>query len=143
MKRYYKDILTRIDSPPIWFDENAVPRYCAFDPSESASIYVAEVALAEITCQSCGRMFFQVAFSSLNMGSQKIAEAIRDRTLRYGDPPNVGCCSAGLAMNSVPRRVLEYWHRHHREFVKDHKILSREYHTWRRDPALEVSLEPD
>ena len=39
-----------------------------------------------------------------------LSERIRDMTIAYGDPPNIGCCPAGPTMNSVPRRVLEYWY---------------------------------
>ncbi|MEY9533063.1 hypothetical protein [Sinorhizobium fredii] len=143
MKPVYDDILSRIDIPPIWFDENAVPRYCEFAPSEAASIYVSEVALAEITCQGCGHLF-RVAFSYVNMGSKSIAEAIRAKTLDYGDPPNIRCCLGGPTMSSEPRRLVEYWHRHHREYVEDGKVTNgTEYFRWRREPSLEIDIEPD
>lgn len=50
MQTNYDDIISRISEPPLWFDENAVPRYCAFSPKES-SPYLGEIALAEIDCQ--------------------------------------------------------------------------------------------
>ena len=37
-------------------------------------------------------------------------------------------------MNSVPLRVLEYWHR---------PIVGSEGFRWRRDPSLEVDIVPD
>jgi hypothetical protein len=143
MHAQYDDINSRIGTPPIWFDEHAVPRYCAFAPHRSASIYVGEIALAEITCQSCGQAF-HVAFSRLNAPSGTVAEAIRTKTLHYGDPPNVGCCGAGPSMNSVPRRVLEYWHRHDQRYVENRMIIDQAYSDWVRDRSLEATdIGPD
>jgi hypothetical protein len=81
----YEDIMSCIDRESRWFDENAVPRYCAFAPTRSASIYVSEIALAEISCQHCGHLF-RVAFSRVNVPSRAIAGAIRAINLHYGDP---------------------------------------------------------
>ena len=76
-----------------------------------------------------------------------IADAIRSRTLHFGDPPNVRCCG-NASMNSEPRRVIEYWHRHdskytrkegNRSIVTDH----RAFHSWTRDSSLEVDIRPD
>jgi hypothetical protein len=142
---HYDDIISRIDIEPIWFDEHAVPRYCEFAPERSASIYVSEVALAEITCQGCGRLF-RVAFSRVNVQSGTVAEAIRTKTLHYGDPPNVECCITGASMNSQPRRVIEYWHRHHQEHTRDNRVTDVfAFNKWVRDHSLEVSLgiDPD
>src|SRR5262249_25591661 len=106
-------------------------------------IYASEVALAEITCQGCGRGF-RVAFSQANSPSTTVAEAIKTKTLHYGDPPNVGCCGAGPTMNSEPRRVIEYWHRHRQEYVQGNRIVdSSAYMKWTRDHSLEVDIEPD
>lgn len=63
MHHCYDDILSRIPEEPIWFDEHAVPRYCEFDPKRVANAYADEVALVEVTCQSCGRLF-HVAFAA-------------------------------------------------------------------------------
>jgi hypothetical protein len=141
MHESYDDIMSPIGSPPIWFDEHAVPRYCVFALDRSASVYVDEVALAEIMCQECGRVF-HVAFSRANVPSGTIAEAIRAKTLHYGDPPNVRCCAAGNTMNSIPRRVLEYWHRAHKEYIENNKIINwAAYSRWVRDPSLEVDIQ--
>lgn len=133
----------------MWFDENAVPRYCDFDPRRSASIYVSEVALAEVRCQGCGTLF-RVAFSAVNVREKTVAENILDRTLHYGDPPNTRCCDAGPCMNSEPRRVLQYWSRAHKEYTRLmagsdlRKVTdSHRYHLWERNPALEIGIEPD
>lgn len=135
MNLNYHDILSRISEPPQWFDEHAVPRFVAFSPDEAANIYANEVALAEIACQGCGRRF-RVAFSISSMDRAmaggklpSLAERIQDRSLHYGDPPNIDCCPAGPTMNSEPKRVLEYW--------------VRERLDWVRKTTLEVDIEPD
>jgi hypothetical protein len=132
----YDDILSRISEKPLWFDEYAVPRYCEFAPNKLANIYAHEAALAEITCQNCKRMF-RVAFSGANWDSGTIADAIRSRTLHFGDPPN-NCCSSGATMNSEPQRVIEYWRIFDPKY--DRTIA---YNKWHRDPSLEVDIRPD
>jgi len=62
-----------------------------------------------------------------------LAERIRVGALEYGDPPNVDCCPAGPTMNSVPKRVLEYWRWGGPS--KDPAVRA-----WKRDPSLEVEL---
>lgn len=137
MHQAYDDIRSRIAEAPAWWDEVGVPRYGAFSPRALADIYAEEAALAEVTCQGCGRAF-AVAFS-LNpyerfaaRDGRTLADLIRARELHYGDPPNVGCCPAGPTMNSEPRRVLEYWRRDGERLGLD----------WIRDPTLEVGIEP-
>jgi hypothetical protein len=148
MHASYDDIISRISTAPIWFDEHAVPRYCAFEPGRSASIHIGEIALAEITCQACQRKF-HVALSPVNFPDGTIAEAIRSRTLHYGDPPRHDgdpndrqACAAGASMNSEPRRVIEYWHRHDRRFVEGPRITNMAYFEWVRDPSLEIDIQP-
>ena len=80
----YDDILSRIAEEPVWFDEHAVSRYCKFAPDNLANIYAGEAALAEVTCQVCKRLF-RVAFSTANWRSGTIADAIRSRTLHFGE----------------------------------------------------------
>lgn len=136
MHHHYADIrdfFRSMGHEPKWFDEYAVPRYCAFSPRETANIYADEVALVLITCQGCGRPF-RVCFSLDQMDRimrkrGSLADEIRAKSLHYGDPPNIGCCPAGPTMNSEPRRVLQYWHKP--EF------------DWIRDPSLEIGIEPD
>src|SRR6266853_4787652 len=111
MHQHYEDILQRIDASPVWFDEFGVPRYEEFSPKHLGNIYAAEAALAELSCQQCGRLF-RVALT--NVFARKgfaLSDEIRLRRVHYGDPPNVRCCEAGPSMNSVMREVLEYWSR--------------------------------
>lgn len=142
MRANYDDITSRIPSPPLWFDEHAVPRYCEFDPSRSASTYVGEVALAEVACQRCKRRFM-VAISPVNFLDAPIAEAIHSRSLDFGDPPDHlhvanGEPCTGNTMTSQFYRVVEYWHRHDRRFVDGTQIKDKAYYYWARDPTLET-----
>jgi hypothetical protein len=121
MNTEYNDIRSRIPEPPTWWDEFAVPWYCDFHPRRAANIYAREVALLLIECQACGAEF-HVCMSDRG----GVAEAIRDGSLHYGDPPNVRCCEAGPSMNCIDVRVMEYWHRPRLE--------------WSRDASLEMEL---
>lgn len=133
MNHHYSDIRSRIAEPPVWFDENAVPRWCEFGPNEGANIYADEIALLHIECQNCGAAF-RVAMSWTTTDRivhrlAPLSARVRDQSIHYGDPPNVGCCPSGPTMNSVPRRVLEFWRRECGDGV--------------RAPELEIAIEPD
>jgi len=110
VNHHYRDITDKLGTP-LWWDEHGVPRYCDFSPDAASNIYGREVALLDIRCQNCGAAF-KVCVSSSPFDSRQtpLADAVRDQTLHYGDPPNAGCCAAGPTMNSVPQRVLEFWH---------------------------------
>ena len=138
----YDDITSRIAAEPTWFDEHSVPRYCEFSPLRCASIHLGEVAFVEIKCQGCRRLF-RVALSAVNFPESKIAEAIRAKTLHYGDPPNVRCCDVGPVMNSLPQRVLEYWSRHDPKYVENGYVKDPAYSEWVRDASYEVEITPD
>lgn len=128
MHRCYSDILELTDKQPIWFDEYAVPRFCAFSP-DCVDIYADEVVLFLIRCQSCGHEFSVIACQGgFDVQISSYAEAITEKELHYGDPPNIGCCSAGPTMNSEPVRVLEYWRR------------ASKQQAWQRDPKFEIEL---
>lgn len=133
MNHDYRDITERIAEAPKWWDENAVPRYCDFSPEERANIYTNEVALVEVRCQGCAKLFL-VCFSRSRYQTletaRSMASYIVSRELHYGDPPNIDCCPAGPTMNSIPIRVVEYWRRP-RELA------------WQRDAALEIGIEPE
>lgn len=48
----YHDIMSKLGCP-LWFDENAVPRYCEFHPHYLANIYADEAVLLHVGCQVC------------------------------------------------------------------------------------------
>ena len=133
MNAYYEDIISKIKQKSQWFDEHAVPRYCRFYPRHLADIYADECALVLIACQSCG-IQFKVAFSQNKMDNIKyqmmfadkelptLAEQIKDRTIHYGDPPNIQCCPAGPTMNCNDIKVLQYWKRENLEWVRDKSL---------------------
>lgn len=162
MNNDYADIRDRILEEPLWFDEQAVPRYVPFAPRETANIYADECCLVLIECQGCAAEF-KVAFSQTRMGcyrdarwhlliadkvaepdeetlkaameEAKLAAHVAKGAIHYGDPPNVNCCGAGPTMNSVPRRVLEFWAQERGE---------RGFPEWTRKPELEGGdLTPD
>lgn len=142
MKCSYADIRNRIPETPLWWDEHAVPRYCAFRPDEVANIYARECALVRIDCQSCGEQF-RVAFSwdNYELGRNEDGTAWvkatdpmtveRVQRLHYGDPPNGMCCATGAVMNSEPVRVIEFWSRRDNVFE------------WKRVPELELRLDEE
>jgi hypothetical protein len=139
VNHHYRDITDKLGSP-LWWDENAVPRYCEFHPDHTANIYAREAVLLHIQCQSCGASFkvcmsqgaSRVNWVRTNTDGPVVlyptlAESVKD--LHYGDPPNYGCCPAGPTMNSVPREVLKFWRREHAD--------------WERVPELEVAIEAE
>jgi hypothetical protein len=130
MHQHYRDILDRIDEAPTWFDDYGVPRFGDFSPSHLGNIYASEAALAEVSCQQCGRMFkvaLTEAFASKRLG---LSDEIRLRRVHYGDPPNVNCCDAGPCMNSVMHGILEYW-------LRDYEVSMG----WQRDRTFEGPVE--
>lgn len=139
MHRDYADIRDRIPESPQWWDEYAAPRYAPFAPS-LIDVYADEAALLLIACQGCG-MQFQAAMAlnlmdrliaarlrNLTSSAPTLADQIADKTIHYGDPPNVRCCGAGPTMNCIDLRVLEYWRR-------------GDMREWERVPALEIAIE--
>ncbi|ARQ08391.1 hypothetical protein NXC12_CH00295 [Rhizobium etli] len=133
MYQYYKDILDRIAEQPTWFDDYGVPRFGDFSPEDLGNIYASEAALAEVSCQGCGRMFkgaLTEVFASKSLG---LNDEIRLSRVDYGDPPNVYCCGAGPTMSSVMHRILEYWSRDYEASMN-----------WQRDTTFEgpIAEEP-
>jgi hypothetical protein len=106
MRTSYQDIIDLTSTPPLWFDEAGVPRYCSFAPSESANIYAGAVALARINCSSCGQEF-TVCISSTQ--SQELLRSVEAGKVSYGDPPNTGCCPSGATLTSRTVAVTEVW----------------------------------
>lgn len=126
MNRSYEDLLSLTSEPPAFFQKHGVPRWGAFEPGTSTDVYAVEAVTLEISCQACDARF-HVLMERRSHGEPKtLAERIRDGSLHYGDPPNVGCCLSGSSMNSEPVRVLGYW--------------SRESFEWTRDPSLEIAF---
>jgi hypothetical protein len=107
MKHPYDDIRSRIAEAPAWFDQSGVPRYGAFVPRQSPNIYAEQVCLMEIACQRCEKRFRVELSSTFELSKGRLDQAIRNRDLRYGDPPNHRC--SGDSMTSIPLRVLEFW----------------------------------
>lgn len=134
MHHHYRDIVDRIAEPPLWWDENAVPRYCEFAPNQVANIYATEVVLMEIECQNCGQRFMVAMssdpYQSMDCGAT-LSDAIKDGSLHYGDPPNIGCCPAGPSMNCYDIRVVEYWHQ---------DITRNDIDDWHRVAAMQIDL---
>lgn len=114
MKNNYNDILQLSAAPPLWWDENGVPRYKAFYPLTDAPLDTDEYVLTEIRCQECGKIY-RVAIRQHGFSTEpdQLAREIKVRQIDYGDPPN-DCgedCHAGATMSSIPVRVIEYWAR--------------------------------
>lgn len=126
MHNHYRDILERIHELPAWFDDLGVPRYCEFAPVHLANIYAHEAALAEVSCQGCGRLFRVALSDAFADAPYSLGDDIRLARVSYGDPPNVGCCAAGASMTSDMREILEYWWR-------DVEVSNG----WQRDPMRE------
>lgn len=125
---YYGDILDRIPGEPLWWDENAVPRYCEFSPGYLANIYASEAVLLLISCQIGAHHHFHVAMSRQLPAEVDLATEIQEKRIHYGDPPVVAYCSSPDA-NSVAIQVLQYWRR-------EASVPFR----WVRDPALEIDV---
>src|SRR5215467_12956322 len=109
MFRDYADIKSRLGEP-LWYDSNGVPRYDPFNP-KLCGISARIVSFNEITCQACGKPFkVAVEVSSSDSFPKELPsdpEALGE-LLHYGDPPRHDC-RVGDTMNSVPRRILEFW----------------------------------
>ena len=121
MHTEYSDILERIRMEPLWWDEHAVPRYCEFSPRMMANIYAREAVLLLISCQFGPLHHFEVAVSRLHPDSADLASEIRDRKIRYGDPPRGKGCKDGDA-SSVPIRILQYWRKEGGAWVRDSSL---------------------
>lgn len=125
MRHYYKDILHRIPDDPKWWDEYAVPRFDAFSPRDCANIYAREICLLLIECQGCRHEFHvclsRSAWETIDT-TISLATLVVDHDVHYGDPPNIECCPAGPTMNSVTRRVLEFWRHPVGEWERAHDL---------------------
>jgi len=113
MKADYKDITSRIDEKPSWYDQNGVPRYGKFHPDNCPDIYANMVVLMRIECQSCG-MPFDVELHKDDYFGTHLGIP---RTWHYGDPPRHGHSGgvrcAGETMNCIDIEVLKVYKRNH------------------------------
>jgi len=128
MKPNFSDLI-KPDQEPLWWDWRGVPRYAKWEPGIGLDeLPATEHALLLIRCQGCGTPFVVDAVSLSK--EDGLADLIRERRLHYGDPPFKPCCSVGYSMNSVPIRVLQYWHC---EYTPSGI-------RWVRDASLEVDI---
>lgn len=142
MYRLYEDIRDRLGEPK-WHDEQGVPRYCDFHPSQ-CGIYDRWVALLEIACQSCGQRFLvSDSYSQMDLiqaamrRGGNIAESpeLPNATnygadFSFGDAPWHGerqC--AGTTMTTETLRVVEFWTKDGGEHQMD----------WQRRPEFEFN----
>ena len=100
-----------------------------FAPHHLNNIYAKEAALAEISCQGCGRVFYVALTGAFAAQGRSLGDEIRLGRVHYGDPPNVDCCAAGPCMNSEMLRIVEYWSR-----------LQRLSLGWLRDNSYEIAV---
>lgn len=122
MHRLYEDLTKRLGKP-LWYDEQAVPRYDEFHPS-MLGIYDDWALLYEIACQACGERFIvaaslSTAFAQMNelRGFEWEQRESPDHILplledSFGDAPWHGehQCS-GTTMSSDFIRPLQLWAR--------------------------------
>lgn len=150
MHHDYSDITNLTDASPRWYDENGVPRYCAFHPSHLANIYAGEAALVLIECQGC-RTEFQVAVSELNQEAKLwdasrqvrvafLSDLILEQTLRYGDPPNTRCCAGGPSMSSISVNAIEYWIKPYIRLERGKHIKDVSLMNWVRQEGFELPI---
>lgn len=104
MYRRYADILSRIPEPPVWFDEHAVPRWCAPIASNAANVYARWCCFFIVACQECGHKFLVCNTGDI----MEMEEPSYDRITLWGDPPNIGCCSAGPTMTADFVKVVSF-----------------------------------
>jgi hypothetical protein len=122
MHHPYRDILSRIDSAPLWYDANGTPRYETFRPDLCPNIYAREVVLMRISCQACDLEF------DVEVHGGVLYPIENPMKLHYGDPPYHEDC-AGSTMNCNDLAVLEVWHRRKTDFG------------WERVPELEGRID--
>lgn len=134
MKPNYYDIIEKLGEP-LWWDEHGVPRYIEFHPELASDIGAKYVALLEVACQDCGKIFkvassvdpfyYRLYEREIHFPSSKSAGSFD-----YSDPPlHFEKCVAGYCMGSIPVRILEFW-------VRENWRIG-----WVRKPEYEVEFE--
>jgi len=134
MHRSYSDLTNRLGEP-LWWDEQAVPRYDPFGPHEMG-VYDRMVWLYEIRCQDCPkRMKVAGAWNGMDYAElmrfldHPSANIWTPLDAHYGDPPRHNCPGAGETMNCYDLEVLEVWGQ------------DIEHWGWVRRPELEGPME--
>lgn len=132
----YKDIKARLGKPK-WYDMNGVPRYDDFTPQDAAEIYGEVVALLNVRCQACGKVFkcantYGLSHAARHAGgriAEVMAEFKKDPlhfVTGWGDAPwhdsdgdECGFDSqcAGTTM-STDSRVVGFWKKESFEWVE-------------------------
>lgn len=137
MKATFEDITSRVQESPSWHDMNGTPRYGKFIPKNCPDIYAEEIALIEIGCQSCQKMFqVEMHWSHMNSGIgglpiPRLSE--NPAFVHYGDPPNHGC--VGDTMNCLDYKILEFY-----KPLPIEQITGENWGDFLRCPDLEISL---
>lgn len=127
----YSDILTRLGEP-LWYDENAVPRYVEFHP-DHCGVYAEDVALMVIHCQNCRKpMTVACAKRRRKDGYYPDKSQLdpwgQSGEFFYRDPPRHGC--TGDTMLCTPVEIVQFWSQ-----SKDG--------VWFRNLEYEFALAPD
>lgn len=122
MRSNYNDIISRINEPPKWYDQNGTPHYDDFHPDLCPNIYAHHVGLFLIACQYCEKKFKVESHSDIFSSQLRVPPS----KWHYGDPPIHDC--VGDTMNCEDVAVLEFWKR---EGVGD----------WERMPELEGVID--
>jgi hypothetical protein len=136
MNHHYKDILSRIPQPPLWWDESSVPRFDPFNPDDISNLYADLCILVDVECQHCWHPFkrafsFDHAFYADQYRSRSSSDLPiegRDDIIKLwfptsrdedgsielewicGDPPNIGCCP-GVSSSFITTNVVGVWKR--------------------------------
>lgn len=156
MHNEYSDIIEAANRPPLWWDENGVPRFAEHHPRHCPDIYADEVALLRVACQECAREFlvqmsigrYEVVvaemrhFQALPEGVERdenardfsLAGQVRSGAIHYGDPPRHDTstdCIAGDTMNVNDLAIVEFW-----RLSKDPGRWE-----WERVAELEIGLQ--
>lgn len=112
MNRDYFDILKRLDAP-LWWDENAVPRYEPFHP-DMCSVYCKTVVLITVECQGCTQ-HFSMAFEIDKV--TELDEIREDFSVNIpDDPPRHNC--PGDSSTGITVKLEQYWTRPHEDWVQ-------------------------
>lgn len=108
MLRRYSDLL--VLGKPQWYDDQGVPRYCAFHPSK-CGVYDIHVALMVIKCQACPATFKVASSWARHNGTSIHFPTTHDAgSFHWADPPfHQGCM--GETMMSDTLSIHEFWSR--------------------------------